>query len=137
MAAGDNSITGVNHKPLRQKLIELGANENTASVLLCLHFHGAATSKDLQLHCDIRQPDVSIAISELRDMNLVHYSPRSEVSRGRPAHIYRLRMSLEQSILPFVNKARKRAKEILLEADAVHDMVRNVEQTAGQSFKVA
>ena len=59
-------------------------------------------------------------------MNLVHYSPRSEISRGRPAHIYRLRMSLEQSILPFVNKARKRAKEILLEADAVHDMVRNV-----------
>ena len=46
-------------------------------------------------------------------------------------------MSLEQSILPFVNKARKRAKEILLEADAVHDMVRNVEQTDGNSFKVA
>ena len=137
MAAGENSKTGVNHKPLRQKLIELGANENTASVLLCLHFHGAATSKDLQLHCDIRQPDVSIAISELRDMNLVHYSPRSEVSRGRPAHIYRLRMSLEQSILPFVNKARKRAKEILIEADAVHNMVRNVEQTADHSFRAS
>ena len=129
MAAGEDFKNGIHHGPLREKLIQLGANENTASVLLCLHYHGAATSKDLQLHCDIRQPDVSVAISELRDMNLVHYSPRS--------HIYRLRMSLEQSILPFVNKARKRAKEILLEADAVHDMVRNVEQTAGHSFKVA
>jgi predicted transcriptional regulator len=130
MAAGEDLQTEVHNGPLREKLIELGANENTASVLLCLHFHGAATSRDLQLRCDIRQPDVSIAISELRDMNLVHYSPRSEVSRGRPAHIYRLRTSLEQSILPFVNKARKRAKEILIEADAVHDMVRNFERTA-------
>ena len=43
MAAGENSKTGVNHRPLRQKLIELGTNENTASVLLYLHFHGAAT----------------------------------------------------------------------------------------------
>ena len=137
MTAGEDLKTGVNHEPLRAKLIELGANENTASVLLCLHYHGAATSKDLQLHCDIRQPDVSIAISELRDMNLIHYSPRSEVSRGRPAHIYRLRMSLEQSILPFVNRARKRAKEILIEADAVHEMVRNVEPTFDQSFRAA
>ncbi len=137
MASGEDFKTGFHHEPLREKLIGLGANENTANVLLCLHYHGAATSKDLQLHCDIRQPDVSIAISELRDMNLVHYSPRSEVSRGRPAHIYRLRMSLEQSILPFVNKARKRAKEILIEADAVHDMVRNFEQTADHSFRAA
>ena len=61
---------------LRRKLIELGANENTASVLLCLHHHGASTSKDLQNHCHIRQPDVSMAISELRGMNLVHFAPK-------------------------------------------------------------
>ena len=58
------------YSELREKLILLGANENTASVLLCLHYHGASTSKELQSQCNIRQPDVSMAISDLRDMNL-------------------------------------------------------------------
>ena len=84
---------------LRQKIIQLGANENTASVLLCLHHHGAATSKDLQDYCNIRQPDVSMAISELREMNLVHFSPKSESSRGRPAHIYRLRKKINDKFM--------------------------------------
>ena len=112
---------------LRQKIIQLGANENTAIVLLCLHHHGAASSKDLQNYCNIRQPDVSMAISELREMNLVHFSPKSESSRGRPAHIYRLRMSLDQSIQPFVNLAKKRAKEILDDIETVKELVIDLE----------
>ena len=122
---------------LRQKLIQLGANENTASVLLCLHHHGAASSKDLQNHCSIRQPDVSMAISELREMNLVHFSPKSESSRGRPAHIYRLRMSLEQSIQPFINLAKKRAKQIMDDIEAVQELVTDLESKEINRFMVA
>ena len=112
---------------LRQKIIQLGANENTAIVLLCLHHHGASSSKDLQNYCNIRQPDVSMAISELREMNLVHFSPKSESTRGRPAHIYRLRMSLDQSIQPVVNLAKKRAKEILDDIETVKELVIDLE----------
>jgi predicted transcriptional regulator len=122
---------------LWEKLVQLGANENTASVLICLHHHGAASSKDLQCHCNIRQPDVSLAISELRDMNLVHFSSRSESSRGRPAHIYRLRMSLEQSIKPFVNRAKKRANEILNDVESIRELVGQVETTQHQAFTAA
>ncbi len=124
-------------RSLRDKLIQLGANENTASVLLCLHHHGASTSKDLQHRCNIRQPDVSMAISELREINLVHFSPKSEASRGRPAHIYRLRMNLEQSIQPFVNRARKRAKAILSEVDAINEMVATFEANQTQEITAA
>ena len=122
---------------LRQKLIQLGANENTATVLLCLHHHGASSSKDLQNYCNIRQPDVSMAISELREMNLVHFSPKSESSRGRPAHIYRLRMSLEQSIQPFVNLAKKRAKEILDDIESVKELVIDLESKQLNPFTAA
>lgn len=124
-------------RSLRDKLIQLGANETTASVLLCLHHHGASTSKELQDHCNIRQPDVSMAISELREMNLVHFSPKSEASRGRPAHIYRLRMSLEQSIQPFVNRARKRAKAILSEIDEINKLVAEFEKDQTQASMAA
>ena len=124
-------------RALRTKLIQLGAIENTASVLLCLHHHGASTSKDLQCHCNIRQPDVSMAIAELREMNLVHFSPRNEASRGRPAHIYRLRNNLEQSIQPFVNQARKRAKEILNDVEVIGDLVSKVEPQHSNEFTAA
>ncbi|MED5291619.1 MAG: MarR family transcriptional regulator [Candidatus Thermoplasmatota archaeon] len=122
---------------LWEKLVQLGANENTASVLICLHHHGAASSKDLQCHCNIRQPDVSMAISELREMNLVHFSSRPESSRGRPAHVYRLRMTLEQSIQPFVNHAKKRANEILNDVEAIRALVGQVETTQDQAFTAA
>ena len=134
MSAGAKDGTQLS---LRQKLIQLGANENTASVLLCLHHHGAASSKDLQNHCRIRQPDVSMAISELREMNLVHFSPKSESSRGRPAHIYRLRMSLEQSIQPFINLAKKRAKQIMDDIEAVQELVSDLESKEINRFMVA
>ena len=137
MKGGISSQMSSEQRTLRDKLVELGANENTASVLLCLHHHGASTSKDLQCHCNIRQPDVSMAISELRELNLVHFSPKSETSRGRPAHIYRLRMSFEQSIQPFVNRARKRAKEILNEVEAINDLVSKVEPNQHHEFTAA
>lgn len=78
-----------------------------------------------------------MAIAELREMNLVHFSPRTEASRGRPAHIYRLRMSLEQSIQPFVKQARKRAKEILNDVDAISELVSKVEPHQNREFTAA
>ena len=137
MAVGMSTNTSNEQRSLRNKLIQLGANENTASVLLCLHHHGASTSTDLQCRCNIRQPDVSMAIAELREMNLVHFSPRTEASRGRPAHIYRLRNNLEQSIQPFVNKARKRAKEILNDVELINELVLKVEPQHSGEFTAA
>ena len=137
MAVGSPHTLNESELLLWEKLVQLGANENTASVLICLHHHGAASSKDLQCHCNIRQPDVSMAISELREMNLVHFSSRSEPSRGRPAHVYRLRMTLKQSIQPFVNRAKKRANEILNDVEAIRALVSQVEITQDQAFTAA
>ena len=137
MTVGMSTHISNEQRSLRNKLIQLGANENTASVLLCLHHHGASTSKDLQCRCNIRQPDVSMAIAELREMNLVHFSPRTEATRGRPAHIYRLRNSLEQSIQPFVSRAKKRANEILNDVESIRELVGQVETTQHQVFTAA
>lgn len=137
MTVGVRNHMSNEQRVLRNKLIQLGANEITASVLLCLHHHGASTSKDLQYHCNIRQPDVSMAIAELREMNLVHFSPRTEATRGRPAHIYRLRNNLEQSIQPFVNRARKRAKEVLNDVEAIGELILQVEPQHNPEFTAA
>lgn len=135
-AEGQRSVRE-NQQSLREKIIQLGANENTASVLLCLHYHGASTSKGIQDYCNIRQPDVSMAITELREMNLVHFSPKNEASRGRPAHVYRLRMNLEQSVQPFVNLAKRRAKEIMDDIEVVNELVSSLDPVKIIGFTAA
>jgi predicted transcriptional regulator len=114
------------HDSLCEQLIQLGLQTHTASVLTCLHFHGASTSRDLQTWCNLRQPDVSIAINELREMNLIIHSPINQSNRGRPAHMYRLRHTLEQSLQPFIRLAQARAAEILSGVDSIQKIVESI-----------
>jgi len=46
-------------------------------------------------------------------------------------------MNLEQSIQPFINRAKKRAKEILSDVEAIHDLVVKVEPNQIKEFKAA
>ena len=132
-----NSTTRILYDSLCQQLIQLGLQTHTASVLTCLHFHGASTSRDLQTQCNLRQPDVSIAINELREMNLILHSAINQSNRGRPAHMYRLRHTLEQSLQPFIRLAQIRAQEILTGIDAIQSIVTSISNEKASNPMVA
>ena len=121
-----NKPSQILHNTLCEQLIQLGIQAHTARVLTCLHYHGASTSRDLQTKCNIRQPDVSIAINELREMNLIIHSAINQTNRGRPAHMYRLRYKLEQSLQPFMRIAQVRAQDILCGIDAITEIVGSI-----------
>ena len=121
-----NSAIEILHDSLCKQLIQLGIQTHTARVLTCLHYHGASTSRDLQTKCNLRQPDVSIAINELREMNLIIHSAVHQTNRGRPAHMYRLRYKLEQSLQPFVRIAQVRAQNILCGIDSINQIVTSI-----------
>ena len=121
-----NKPSNILHNTLCQQLVQLGIQPHTARVLTCLHYHGASTSRDLQTKCNLRQPDVSIAINELREMNLILHSAITQTNRGRPAHMYRLRYKLEQSLQPFIRMAQIRAQDILCGIDAINDIVGSI-----------
>ncbi|MDB2367080.1 hypothetical protein N9V76_01460 [Candidatus Poseidoniales archaeon] len=132
-----NRPSKILHNSLCKQLIELGIQAHTATVLTCLHYHGASTSRDLQTKCHLRQPDVSIAINELREMNLIVHSAINQSNRGRPAHMYRLRHTLEQSLMPFIQIAQVRAKDILCGIDTVKNIVHSISNEQGSESMVA
>jgi predicted transcriptional regulator len=132
-----NSATKILHNSLCKQLIQLGIQTHTASVLTCLHFHGASTSRNLQTQCNLRQPDVSIAINELREMNLVIHNAINQSNRGRPAHIYRLRHNLETSLQPFIRLAQVRAQEILSGIDSIQKIVNSISNEQASEPMVA
>ncbi len=94
-------------------LIKLGVHSHTARCLVCLHVHGPSTSKMLQQNCNIRQPDVSVAIAELRHFNVVKLDSSAALGRGRPSHIYQLAGTLSECIDPFIEEAQDKITNIV------------------------
>ena len=91
-------------------LISLGVESNTAKTLMCLHTHGPSKSIELQKNCNLRQPDVSIAISKLSNLGILSVVTSSKNGRGRPSNIYELSVPLEEAILPFKQDANQKIK---------------------------
>ena len=100
--------TNVDSKEMVQLLVSLGAEVNTAKTLMCLHVHGPSKSSELQKRCNLRQPDVSIAINQLNGLNLIEIITTPSGGRGRPSHTYQLSVSLNEALKPFRQQAIER-----------------------------
>ena len=94
-------------------MIRLGVQSHTAKCLMCLHMHGPSSSITLQKNCNIRQPDVSVAIAELRRLEVVKSDSTASTGRGRPSHIYQLTGTLEECIIPFIEEAKNKISTIV------------------------
>ena len=65
--------------------------QNTAKVLIAMQRYGdgtAITSRWLEYVCDLRQPEVSIAMGFLLEGNLVSVRENKADSKGRPVKVY-------------------------------------------------
>jgi len=60
----------------------------------------------------MRQPDVSIAIRQLKEMGLVNVESITNGTRGRPSHVYNLAHPLRLCLVPFLNTAQERLEII-------------------------
>lgn len=71
-------------------LIGIGIRRNLAKVLVYLSSTNEATSRDIERGTDLRQPEVSIAMSRLHSEGWVESRESKAESKGRPVKIYRL-----------------------------------------------
>ena len=108
-------------------LIKLGVQSYTAKCLACLHNHGPSTSRMLQNNCNIRQPDVSVAIAELRRLKVVKLDSSDANGRGRPSHIYHLTGTLNECIIPFIEEAQNHITHIISAVNTLEQLARKME----------
>mgnify|MGYP001177111489 FL=1 len=104
----ESSDMYANSKEIVDLLVSLGVELNTAKTLICLHLNGPSKSIEIQSSCNLRQPDVSIAISKLSNLGILRIVTSPGKARGRPSSIYELAVPLNEAILPFKNKASER-----------------------------
>ena len=107
---------------LLSTMIHLGVQSHTAKCLVCLHLHGPSSSITLQNNCNIRQPNVSVAIAELRRLGVVKSDSSASTGRGRPSHIYQLTGTLEECIIPFIEEAKNKISTIVRAIATLEDL---------------
>ena len=82
-------------------LIKIGMKRNVAKVLTYLAAVAEATSREIEIGSDLRQPEVSIAMRTLRDNNWIEEKEIKREGKGRPMKVYSLRASIDEIIKHF------------------------------------
>ena len=96
-----------------ETLINLGLKRNVAKVLTYLKNIGEVTSRDLEMGSDLRQPEVSIAMRELKGLNWVTEREEKKPGKGRPFKIYKLRTNVSTIIGHLEDEKTRETDEIL------------------------
>jgi len=69
--------------------VKLGMPKNLAKTLMYISQVDECCSADIEQGADLRQPEVSIAIQELRRRRWVKKRDLKKEGKGRPVHIYK------------------------------------------------
>lgn len=79
-------------------LMKIGMKRNVAKVLTYLAGVEEATSREIEIGSDLRQPEVSIAMRELRKLNWISERDEKNPGKGRPYRIYKLNKELPEIV---------------------------------------
>ena len=94
-------------------LRNLNISRNVASTLAYLSSVEEATSKDLELGSQLRQPEVSIAMRELRSSGWLEEREIKKEGKGRPMKVYRLAIPMTEIVSHLENQTRMKASRTM------------------------
>ncbi len=92
-------------------LISLGISRNVAMALSYLQNMNSATSVDLERVARLRQPEVSIAMRQLRERDWITEREEKTPGKGRPYKIYSLKVGFGDIIAQLEKQQRKAVDE--------------------------
>jgi len=93
-------------------LINTGMPKNMAKTLVFLKKRDETTSVEIETSTALRQPEVSIAMQELRRRKWVTKRDIKKEGKGRPVHSYKLAVPFESIIKQIEEEETKRIEKI-------------------------
>lgn len=108
---------------------DIGLKRNTARVLVLLIRDVDLTSRDMERACDLRQPEVSIALTDLMKRKWVKDVRHVREGKGRPIMIYHLIKTLDDILDELKSTIVGDYEEKIIEIEKVRELlkVRNTE----------
>lgn len=111
-------------------LIGVGVRRNLAKVLVYLSGTDEATSRDIERGTDLRQPEVSIAMSRLHSEGWIENRESKAESKGRPVKIYRLGRLIDSIIDQIEADKNNEAEQQRQTMQQLRDLLSQRESTA-------
>ncbi|MEM2944271.1 MAG: ArsR family transcriptional regulator [Methanomassiliicoccales archaeon] len=97
---------------LVELLTNTGMPKNVAKTLAFLRKKTETTSVEIEMSTALRQPEVSIAMQELRRRKWVTKRDIKKEGKGRPIHAYRLAVPFEKIVEMIEREEKKRIEKI-------------------------
>jgi predicted transcriptional regulator len=107
-------------------LRDLGIPRNVASMITYLANVEEATSREIEIGSNLRQPEVSIAMRTLRNNDWVEEREIKKDGKGRPMKVYRLTISLEEIISHFEEEKKRESTRVMENIDRLKDLSRKL-----------
>ncbi|HIH44412.1 MAG TPA: ArsR family transcriptional regulator [Candidatus Methanoperedenaceae archaeon] len=105
-------------------LMALGLKRNVAKVLTYLKNVEEVTSRDLEMGSDLRQPEVSIAMRELKEMDWISEREEKKSGKGRPFKIYKLKTDMATIISHLETQKKKESQEMMESIKRLKELTR-------------
>ncbi|MBE0523815.1 MAG: ArsR family transcriptional regulator [Methanosarcinales archaeon] len=110
MRASEVSVFDEKDLEFIEILRNLNISRNVASTLAYLSSVEEATSKDLEIGSELRQPEVSIAMRELRSYGWIDEREVKKEGKGRPMKIYKLAVPMPEIVVHLEKQTMQEAQ---------------------------
>jgi len=111
-----------------QLFSELGMPKNLAKTLLYISQVDECRSADVEQGADLRQPEVSVAMQELRRRGWAKKRDVKKKGKGRPVHLYKLTADLPAILKSFEKEKMKEVENIRTDLDQLHSLIITIEK---------
>ena len=102
---------------------DLGMPKNLAKTLIYISQCEECRSADVEQGADLRQPEVSVAMQELRKRGWAKKRDLKKKGKGRPVHVYQLTKPLPEILETFKTEKLNEVKNIKSNLDQLQDLI--------------
>lgn len=107
-----------------QLFSELGMPKNLAKTLMYISQVEECRSADVEQGADLRQPEVSVAMQEMRRRGWAKKRDLKKKGKGRPVHIYKLTKSLPDIMKSFEKEKLKQVETIKTDLNDLSKLIK-------------
>ena len=111
-----------------QLFTDLGMPKNLAKTLMYISQVDECRSADVEQGADLRQPEVSVAMQELRRRGWAKKRDVRKKGKGRPVHLYKLTKDLPSILKSFEQEKMKEVENIKTDLNSLHSLITKYEK---------
>jgi len=112
-----------------QLFADLGMPKNLAKTLMYISQVDECRSADVEQGADLRQPEVSVAMQELRRRGWAKKRDIKKKGKGRPVHIYKLTQNLPGILKSFEKEKMKEVENIKQDLNQLNHLISTIEKS--------